>query len=536
MRNTNVRRRSIRGKQTRKRNTRNKHKRKRHTNHGGHPVKLKNENINAWKRLPTCTGIDCAFNVFTFLYGEDPKFLKEARDRFKNPNKQTGVLIKEQIEYLDRKFPKDKPHKLVKIMDLQKYSETNGTLLVRTQYILTELLDKDEALPLIFTGYPMGHIGVLARDLNNKIYYFDPQSQILLKGFQQIGEYMIIRNSYSGSVIVPQNRTLNDYVGEINKYPVVKSVPKFKEDEYREGFKVVDPNVVYIPPPPEPKYGAPGAPGNILLPKALTPERQHLKDHTFSENSWVPISKYDRLSVIHNCKVEDKWEDWNNYCPEEGGLHGQHNIGCIFNVLGFLNVISIPEARREVEDVNVGSGIGTPFNLVINWFNSAKQQRSMKYLYQEFQIHLDTTTQDFYKKTLKQFFDNVNEKMPINSCTLVQLVRPSPQAGHYVILSKTKDNKLITIDPQLSKKSEYKGSVDKFWKLYWDQSFYRISVIIALDIKGNSKSRNTRKRERKTLSIRKTQPRKQRRTLKIKPRKPMTMFDMFDIPEDDDDI
>lgn len=468
----------------RKNKTKNKkHKRKTRSKRGGHPVTIRNEEINVWKRLPTCTGTDCAFNTFSFLYGADPEFLKQARERSKNPNAPKGVYIYEQIQFLDRKFPDDAPHKDVVIALLEPINANNAVLGVTKNYIFNQLLFKQEALPLNFLGDKTGHSGIIARDNNDKIIYFDPQSQTYLIGFEQIGQYMFNLGFTKASVIVPQRRTIFETVianKQIEKFNIVKQLLQYEIDLPRQGFKLIGPDKLTAPLPPDPKYAVPGAPGQrIYLPKALTPGRQHLKDHTFSANSWVPISDEFPIAIIQNCNVEDKWEDWNNYCPEEGGLHGQQHIGCIFNVLGFLNVISIPEARREVEDVNVGPGISTPFNSVLSWFNSAKQDRPTKYIYQSGYFELNTSNQDLYKTYLKKFFDQMVKKMPINSCTLIQLERPSPNAGHYIILSKTSRNKLVTIDPQLSKKSEYKNSVDKFYKLYWNQKFLRINFIIA---------------------------------------------------------
>lgn len=457
-------------------------KNKRRSKRGGHPIIINNEKIHAWKRLPTCTGVDCAFNTFSFLYGEDPEFLKQARERVTNPAAPKGVSLEEQLKFLDKRFPYDKPHREVVIMRVST-TFTDNILRVAKNYLLNELLYRHEALPLNFFSNTKGHSAIIARDNDDRIIYFDPQSQSFLIGFQQIGEFMLNLGFTRASVIVPQRRIQNEnnpMNQRIKIFNLNRSEVRFVRDIPRQGFKLIGTDEIVMPLPPDPKYAVPGAPGQrIYLPKALTPGRQHLKDHTFSANSWVPISDEFPIAIIQNCNVEDKWEDWNNYCPEEGGLHGQQHIGCIFNVLGFLNVISIPEARREVEDVNVGPGISTPFNSVLSWFNSAKQDRPTKYIYQSGYFELNTSNQDLYKAYLKKFFDQMVKKMPINSCTLIQLERPSPNAGHYIILSKTSRNKLVTIDPQLSKKSEYKNSVDKFYKLYWNQKFLRINFIIA---------------------------------------------------------
>lgn len=463
---------------------------------GGHIVRKTKKEVEEWERLATCTTVDCAFNTLAFLYGDpDESLLNQAYLKYKAYKRQpqAGVTMNTLIEYLDWKF--QEPHMTVKICEITQLNPYIKQVSV-SENLLNLLLNIDDALPIQFVGQVTGHIAVLGKSPDGVFYLVDPQTQEYYRGFQEIGELMVKYN-WSSCYIIFQKSLFTVPSQFEKKYNISSMIPTtaLVEDRPRKGFTKGTATQFRLPVAPPTKLGQPGIPGQRFLPKPF------LGAVTFTSNMWVPASAEFPLAIIKDCNVGDKWERWVEFCPPEGGIHGQHYIGCAFNVLGFLNSMSIEMTRREVEEAHQRymdavsknqAPVGTYMSEIITWFNSASQLREIKYEYKETtssftQPIIRETTKEIYINKIKGFFNLMNEKMPVNSCTLIQLKRPPPATGHYVVISKREDGKLITVDPQIGKIFESKydalGKIvisDKFAETYFKQKYYQVSVIYAV--------------------------------------------------------
>lgn len=481
------------------------------TKKGGHVVHRTKEDVDKWRHLECRTGTDCGFNVLAFLYGDREEFRDIALDLFRQHEGSflSGMNLERFIEFLNIKFKENH----IEIPICKIFSVYDSYILYVSETLLNHVLKPGEAVPLRMVRQDnVGHLTVLGKNAyDGNFVLIDPQTQTYFVGFEEIGKLML-RYEFISCTIVFQEKLYVSSTSFEKQYNISKEMKQLtaKHIRFGEGFEQGSEHIERKQLPPPPEFTAPGAPGLMYLPRAA------FGMATFTDNMWIPIKPEFPLAVIRDCNVGDKWSQWVEICPAEGGIHGQHYIGCAFNVLGFLKSMSIDMARREVEDahqrfrVAVSKGetpFGTEMREVITWFNTATQLRDIKYEYKEktasfVSTDISKTTKEFYIGKLKEFFETMDTNMPINSCTLIQLKRRklqmdrvSPTTGHYVVISKRADGRLITVDPQLENifESRYKRDKhmddtddddiiisDKFAETYFNQRFFDVSIIYAI--------------------------------------------------------
>jgi hypothetical protein len=141
----------------------------------------------------------------------------------------------------------------------------------------------------------------------------------------------------------------------------------------------------------------------------------------------------------------------------------------------------------------IQSGLGTPFSLIINWFNEKLKNMNLSDKFEALELKRSINTKQF----LTQYFNFLNTYLPKNSCTIVKLNRhPDPgqrpgllTPGHYVLMSKDINDMLWTYEPYASNnnncvKRQYKGFVsDNFFNTYQREGYITASLVQINDIK-----------------------------------------------------
>jgi hypothetical protein len=152
------------------------------------------------------------------------------------------------------------------------------------------------------------------------------------------------------------------------------------------------------------------------------------------------------LSVLQNCNMDERYKTW------KGPLLKNKNIGCGINALTFLDVFTRDEGEQLVKIINKrGTSFEEMMNMVFNK-NKTTPQTLIEY-------SIDTLD------NVKDFFENLKNMLPNNSCTIAKLMRypdngtpvkcngGSLTSGHSIVFSKN-NNKLYYIDPQQEKLKE----------------------------------------------------------------------------------
>ena len=190
------------------------------------------------------------------------------------------------------------------------------------------------------------------------------------------------------------------------------------------------------------------------------------------------------LAILPNCEASTRCISW------LGPLMQQNNIGCGINVLAFMGEVDPVNATTGVTLART-SGQGTPFSLIVDWFN--RKPIGFQYVFYEAVYEINT------KLSLEVFFNNIKLALPNNSCTIVKLNRnvdprrrpPGLTPGHYILLSKEDDGEVWTFEPIYStpgdcNKRQYKGVSDNFFRAYQRQGYETVSVLMTKPIPGRS--------------------------------------------------
>lgn len=195
------------------------------------------------------------------------------------------------------------------------------------------------------------------------------------------------------------------------------------------------------------------------------------------------------IVVLPNCNAPERCAFW------LGPLIGQENIGCGIYVLKFMGEIDPENEKKGFMEAKL-SGIGTPFNDIIDWFNkkliASGKNEDASYYYNIIEFILDISNLE----NLSLFFELLYNHLPINTCTIVKLNRHPDTLirkrmtgmdltpGHYVLISKDKDGILRTYEPIYSKPGDcksfpYKGFISSnFFKSYQKQGYISASLLI----------------------------------------------------------
>jgi len=190
------------------------------------------------------------------------------------------------------------------------------------------------------------------------------------------------------------------------------------------------------------------------------------------------------LAILPNCDASARCISW------IGPLMQQNKIGCGINVLAFMGEVDPVNATRGVTLART-SGQGTPFSLIVDWFN--RKPIGFQYAFYEAAYKINT------KQSLELFFDNIKLALPNNSCTIVKLNRsldprqrpPGLTPGHFILLSKEAAGEIWTFEPIYStpgdcNKRQYKGVSDNFFRAYQNQGYETASVLMTRPIPGRS--------------------------------------------------
>ena len=171
-------------------------------------------------------------------------------------------------------------------------------------------------------------------------------------------------------------------------------------------------------------------------------------------------SRNVHLAIIPNCNAEKRCEGW------QGALNGQQRVGCGINVLRFIEEMDGTTAAAGLKHA-IDYGQGTPFGLVVDWFNHKAAQTATKAHFLEQKYWIDT------RERLAGFLDSMYHNLDPDSCAIVKYNRPpqgSPRykagltPGHYVLMFKDARNKLWTYEPYLSHgKPEYQQAHSRAW-------------------------------------------------------------------------
>ena len=159
---------------------------------------------------------------------------------------------------------------------------------------------------------------------------------------------------------------------------------------------------------------------NKLIPN--TEQTTQMTSHAINN----ALDQQFRLFILPNCDAEDRCSTW------LGALDGKTRVGCGINVLRFMSEIDEDSARQGVAEAEQSAG--TPFQVVVNWFNKKLEETQAAYKVIEGKQNINT------KENLKGFFDSLFYFLPENSCILIKFNR-DPQTppglrlsqGHYEI-------------------------------------------------------------------------------------------------------
>jgi len=185
--------------------------------------------------------------------------------------------------------------------------------------------------------------------------------------------------------------------------------------------------------------------------------------------------------IFINTQREDRERRW------LGALNGNRFIGCGLNVLAFTGIMSRGEAAQELTNMRDRVN-GLPISAVVDKFNNIFQEQEMNV---RAGYHSTPITRRQELADRFAYFDSI--LLP-DSYLIVRFGRhvdpnqrprnfqPDPELyfipeyarqyhgvfplsdGHYVLVAKATTGELVTIDPHMSRRHVYTGSVsDDFW-------------------------------------------------------------------------
>ena len=221
-------------------------------------------------------------------------------------------------------------------------------------------------------------------------------------------------------------------------------------------------------------------PKRFLTPNETTSFRYQLSE--FARNT--------SLAILPNCDAKDRCANW------IGPLNGNNKIGCGINALAFLGEI---EGEQVQSGLHQAQNTGTPFKHIVDWFNNKIQNIDKTKRFIETKYDINTL------ENLERFFNIMCFNLGINTCTIVKYNR-DPDAnkrpanltpGHYVILHKDINNKIITYEPIYSTQGtcntrQYKGVSKNFFNAFQQQGYLTVSVLSVIKIQtgGNKVAEN----------------------------------------------
>ena len=224
----------------------------------------------------------------------------------------------------------------------------------------------------------------------------------------------------------------------------------------------------------------------------MNPSARHITTNVEASDAHT-ADPNKRLLILPNCNADVRCEHW------LGALNGEQKTGCGINVLRFMSEMSEEDAQRGLQEA-MASGQGTPFSIVVNWFNYKYQHTGKNQNINPFKrsLHQYVIAEEVIDissiEALTRYFNILLSQLPPNACTIVKLNRhPDPRQrpgnltpGHYVLMSKDAAGVLSTYEPYLSTrgncdKRPYKGSVSpEFFREYSSQGYLNVSLLIVV--------------------------------------------------------
>ena len=182
------------------------------------------------------------------------------------------------------------------------------------------------------------------------------------------------------------------------------------------------------------------------------------------------INKSHQLAYLSNCNVDERFEKWKR---EGGTLLENKKLGCGINSLTFLEVFNRTQGEQIVKQLTQGTSFIEMMNYVSLYNNNV--------VYQEISFRITNMEQ------IINFIIYLKYFLPNNCCTVAKfnrnknmVTRENLTDGHSVVLSKTNNNEIITIDPQQLTKRKFEETtefVEKMIKVWSNQYFETISLI-----------------------------------------------------------
>lgn len=208
--------------------------------------------------------------------------------------------------------------------------------------------------------------------------------------------------------------------------------------------------------------------------------------------------------IFRNANIEARVAAW------PAALNGTTGMGCSINVLRFLDIIDRQTAAGVLNDPNiVHPQEGTSMETIIAHFNSIFGNNGIN------RVCVKLTTNILTQQKLTDMFNMFHRILEPNMCMIVRygravaeanMFRPRQadgtqlSAGHYVIVAKSQNRTLVTIDPQNRSSHDYNwvnGVSDNFWRVWsTDNGYNNISILCVYepDVEGGS-PRSTHNKE-----------------------------------------
>jgi hypothetical protein len=193
--------------------------------------------------------------------------------------------------------------------------------------------------------------------------------------------------------------------------------------------------------------------------------------------------------IFRNAHIQERVEAW------PGALNGTTGMGCSINVLRFLDTIDDETAASFLTNPNfLHPEEGTSIETIVAYFNHIFQNNGIIRMCVKF------TTNILTQQKLTEMFNMFNHILEPNMCMIVRYgravaeaiaFRPSNangtplSAGHYVIVAKSQNGTIVTIDPQNSSSRDYNpdtGVSANFWRAWSTVNGYNnISILCVYD-------------------------------------------------------
>ena len=194
--------------------------------------------------------------------------------------------------------------------------------------------------------------------------------------------------------------------------------------------------------------------------------------------------------VLPDCNAEERCRLWQGFMRPQSGV----NRGCGFNSLRFMSEIDNTNTEVVLQSMENGMEFenGLPFSYLVELFNGFVRNTDQQYFEASDGYYYNIEEHKFAingRDNIVDFFENLNQLMPENSCILVRFNRSDNHlehhltSGHYSVITKFQGH-LITIEPHTSNPNTcefytYNGNPsDNFVRTWTRELYVTASVLI----------------------------------------------------------